>query len=61
MDQNKRIIYKNEDGGVSIVVPAPGASLDDVVKAVPHGVQWQLVDVSEIPTDRTFRNAWTLE
>ena len=57
-----RIAYtRPEDGGVSIIVPAPGVSIEDAAKAVPHGVPYQVLRADEIPTDRTFRNAWTLE
>ena len=27
-------------------------------KDVPSGKPYKIVDVSDIPTDRTFRNAW---
>jgi hypothetical protein len=59
---NKRIIYPNDEGGVSIVVPAPDCelSLEQIAgKDVPAGKPYQIVDVSEIPDDRTYRNAWT--
>jgi hypothetical protein len=59
---NKRIIYPNDQGGVSIVVPAPDCelSLEQIAgKDVPAGKPYQIVDVSEIPDDRTYRNAWT--
>jgi hypothetical protein len=59
---NKRIIYPNDEGGVSIVVPAPDCelSLEQIAgKDVPAGKPYQIVDVSEIPNDRTYRNAWT--
>lgn len=58
---NKRIIYLTDDGGVAIIIPAPGCGLtieEIVAKDVPAGVQYKIVDVSEIPTDRTFRDAW---
>jgi hypothetical protein len=105
---NLRIIYSNDDGGVSIVVPAPEArkqilvseAVTEIVKHdavmdengieiepareetkvlasavyrdetdeefaeriaakdIPTGKPFQIVDVSEIPTDRTFRDAW---
>ena len=61
---NQRIIYPTDDGGVAIIVPAPnsGLSVEEIArKDVPLGKPFQIVDVSEIPTDRTFRNAWTLE
>jgi hypothetical protein len=59
---NKRIIFPNDEGGVSIVVPAPDCelSLEQIAgKDVPAGKPYQIVDVSEIPDDRTYRNAWT--
>lgn len=56
---NFRIIYtRPEDGGVSIVVPSPEVSLEDAASAVPTGVEYSVVDASEIPEDRFFRNAW---
>jgi hypothetical protein len=58
---DKRIIYPTPDGGVAIIVPAPGCGLtiEEIAKKdVPHGVDYRIVDVSEIPEDRTFRNAW---
>ena len=61
---NQRIIYPNDEGGVSIIVPAPecGLTIEQIAeKDVPDGKPYQIVDVSEIPTDRTFRNAWTYE
>ena len=57
---NERIIYPTDDG-VAIIVPAPecGLTIEEIAaKDVPDGVAYQIVDVSDIPTDRTFRNAW---
>lgn len=59
--ENQRIIYPNETGGVSIIVPAPncGLTIEEIAKKdVPEGVAFKIVDVSDIPQDRTFRNAW---
>ena len=59
---NKRIIYDNGEGGVSIIVPSPHcASLDKLAESVPAGRAYQIIDASEVPTDRTFRNAWIYE
>jgi len=105
---NQRIIYPNNDGGVSIIIPAfeakqqvlvSGAvtkvvthdavldkdgievspAYDETVtvtpavyreqtddefikwvanKDVPAGKPFKIVDVTDIPTDRTFRDAW---
>jgi hypothetical protein len=58
---NSRIIYPNDDGGVSIIVPAAecGLTIEEIAaKDVPAGKPFKIVDVADIPTDRTFRNAW---
>jgi len=58
---NKRIIYPNGNGGVCIVIPSPewtGTIEELAAKDVPIGVEYKIVDLSEIPTDRTFRSAW---
>lgn len=60
-DTTKRIIYPNDDGGVSIIVPASECELtiEEIAnKDVPIGKSFKIVDVSSIPSDRTFRNAW---
>jgi hypothetical protein len=57
----KCIIYPTNDGGVAIVAPAPdcGLTIEQIAaKDVPAGKPFKIVDVSEIPTDRTFRDAW---
>ena len=55
---NKRVIYPTDDGGVAIIVPAPNAALEQGLKAVPAGKEYKVVDVADVPSDRTFRNAW---
>jgi hypothetical protein len=57
---NLRIIYPSDDG-VAIIIPAPdcGLSAEEIArKDVPAGVPYKIVDVSDIPSDRTFRAAW---
>ena len=59
---NKRIIFDDGEGGVSIIIPSPScSSLDKLAEAVPSGRAYQIIDVSAVPSDRTFRNAWTYE
>ena len=58
-----RIIYPTDDGGVAIIIPTPEAletmTIEDIAaKDVPAGKPYKIVDVADIPTDRTFRNAW---
>jgi len=57
----KRIVYTNNEGGVSIVCPsASWASTMEklALKVVPEGIPYEIVDAADIPTDREFRNAW---
>lgn len=61
---NQRIIYPNNEGGVCVVIPAPdcGLTIQEIAtKDVPAGKPYKIVDISEIPSDRTFRNAWEYE
>jgi len=58
---NKRIIYPTDGGGVAVIVPAPdcGLTVEEIAaKDVPAGKSYKIVDVSDIPSDRTFRGAW---
>jgi len=60
----KRIVFENENGGVSIIVPAAecGLTIEEIAaKDVPVGKPYKIVDVADIPTDREFRNAWTAD
>ena len=59
----KRIIYPTDDGGVAIVIPAPEAletmTIEEIAaKDVPTGKSFKIIDTEDVPTDRTFRNAW---
>lgn len=58
---NQRIIYPTDEGGVAVIVPAAecGLSIEAIAaKDVPAGKPFKIVDVADIPTDRTFRDAW---
>jgi len=56
---DKLIIYPNDNGGVAILVPTE--SLELAMKDIPSGKPYLIVDAADIPTDRTFRNAWTAD
>jgi len=60
---NKRIIYKNTDGTIAIIIPTDcGLTIEQIAqKDVPTGLNYKIVDVSEISSDRTFRDAWTID
>lgn len=70
---SQKIIYPTDDG-VAIIVPAPecGLTIEEIaakdvppVEEMEDGIvvsstprPYKIVDVADIPTDRTFRNAW---
>lgn len=57
---SKKIVFMHPEGHLAIFHPAdPEADLVELAKSVvPAGVEYHVVDESEIPTDRTFRGAW---
>lgn len=61
MTTMKRIIFQNETGGVSVIIPTGELPIEKVAaKDVPAGVPYEIVDVTDIPSDRYFRNAWVM-
>ncbi len=58
------IIYPNTQGGIAIVLPAPGCGipLQEIArKDTPAGVPFRIISASDIPADRTYRKAWTAD
>jgi hypothetical protein len=61
---NFRVIYPTDDGGVAVIIPTDecGLTIQQIAaKDVPMGKPYKIVDVSDVPSDRTFRNAWEYE
>lgn len=59
----QRIIYPSDDGGVVILIPTPEVlemySIEEIAaKDVPFGKPYKIINATDIPDDRTFRNAW---
>ena len=56
---NQRIIYQTDDG-VAIIVPADcELTIEQIAaKDVPAGKPFKIIDADDIPSDRTFRDAW---
>jgi hypothetical protein len=52
-----RIIYQTDEG-VSVISPAKDVTIDFCIKDVPTGAKYKIVDTSDVPSDRSFRNAW---
>ena len=61
-----RIIYKTDEGGVAVIIPTPEA-LEQygiqaiAIKDVPAGKPFKIVDAADIPSDRSQRDAWTVD
>ena len=66
-----KIIYKQDDGTVAVIVPVlteinldtgnPYTINEIAAKDVPTGYKYKKVDDSDVPTDRSFRNAWIVD
>ena len=68
----RKIIFTRSDGGISVVHPVRNTLGETLTtdadieqrawdKLPDDAINPQYVDESVIPTDRTFRNAWTVE
>ena len=54
-----RIIYQNQEGGVSVIHSTGELPIEDICqKDVPAGVPYLIVSEDDIPSDRSFRGAW---
>ena len=61
-----RIVYRNQDNTVSILIPTQEAlsfaTIEQIAeKDVPHNLPYWIVEDSSIPTDRTYRDAWEID
>ena len=59
------IIYKNDDGGVSVIHPTKdaldGYGIEAIAqKDVPAGKPYKIIDASELPS-RELRNQWDVD
>lgn len=56
------IIHKDVNGVLRVTRPSSGIDIHAAARqAVLSGYPYKIVDESEIPTDRTFRTAWTAD
>ena len=66
-----KIIYKQDDGTIAVIVPVLTEinrttgnpyTIDEIAaKDVPTGYKYKKLEDSDVPTDRSFRNAWTVD
>ena len=60
------IIYKQDNGVVAIIRPTQEAialyGIEAIAqKDVPAGKPYKIINASEVPTERTYRNTWTVD
>ena len=61
-NSDKRIVYENDDGSIVVLTPADncGLTVEQIqAKDVPAGKTSYIVNSTEVPTDHSFRDAWT--
>ena len=62
VNSDYRFVYTRDDGGVTVVCPADncGLTLEQIKdKDCPNDRTVYTVNKSAIPSDRSFRDAWT--
>jgi hypothetical protein len=62
----QKIIFKNDDGGVSVIHPTQEALDQHGIEAiaqkdVPPGKPYKIVNESEVPSDRSLRKYWNVD
>jgi hypothetical protein len=62
----QRIIYNQDNGVVAVIIPTPEAleqhSIQAIaIKDVPAGKKFKILDAADIPSDRSDRDAWTVD
>ena len=56
-----KIIYPT-DTGIAVIHPTGALTVEETAaKDVPAGVAYLIVEDSDIPEDRTYREAWTAD
>ena len=54
----KRVLYADNGGNLCVIIPI-GRSAEEALEVdVPEDIVGEIVEHTDIPTDRTFRNAW---
>ena len=61
-----KIVFLNSDGSIGIIHPTAEAlaimTMQEIArKDVPIGLSYKIIQDNEIPSDRTFRDAWTVD
>ena len=71
-NSDSKIVYLNpeNEGGICIISPTDNCinpdtgelyTLEEIAKKdVPTGAKYRIIPVSDVPTDSSFRDAWTV-
>jgi len=61
----KLAVFKPTDSDtISVLIPAPNCelTLEEICKKdVPTGVKYKIIEHTDLPDDREFRNAWVAQ
>lgn len=60
------IIYKQNNGVIAVIYPSPEFlsenSIQDLAeKDVPTGFPYKIIDITDLPSDRSQRMAWSVD
>lgn len=66
MSVDKVVVFKQSDGTVSYLIPAPNCLKKYTIKEiadkdVPAGHPYKIIDKSELPQDPMWRDAWEID
>ena len=61
-----KIVFKNQDNSIGIITPTQevlkfATVIQVAEKDVPYNLPYWIVEDSVIPTDRTYRDAWSID
>ena len=61
---SKVIVWTQDNGILAVTFPAPNIelSIDEIAKKdLPTGTKYKIIDVTELPDDVEFRDAWEID
>jgi hypothetical protein len=60
---SKRIIYKDNEGNLAVIIPVDNnLTIEQIArKDVPTGKPYKIIEETDLPNSRQYRNAWTID
>lgn len=62
--ENTVVAFEKEDGTIGLLYPAlnSGLTLAQIIqKDLDSGVRYKIINRSDVPADRSYRNAWQID